>query len=104
VAKVKEAPDAEQYEAALEQSKAQILALNERNDALSAFQKEAVDGRDAIAKLQAQLDQAVAERDAATKALSGAEAALKDARQAVESGSSLIGAAQQLADAVKKLS
>lgn len=92
------------YEAALEQSNAQIAALNERVKELAGFQKEAVDGRDAVAKLQAQLDGSNAALEQAQRAAAAASAGAKDAERSSSADAELVAAAKNLAAAIKKLS
>lgn len=87
----------------LAQRDAQIAVLEQRTRELAGFQSEAVAGRDAIAKLQSQLDQASARADAADR---GAKLAGADAKStaALRSGDAdLLKHAKSLAVAVKGL-
>jgi TolA-binding protein len=83
---------------------AQLAALNERNRELAGFQKEAVDGRETIAKLEAQLEQVTAERDAAKAEAATAASEAKSATAKSDASATEVEAAHNLAAAIKALS
>lgn len=91
-------------QSALDQKDAQIDALNERVNDLAGFQREAVDGRDAVARLQAQLDAANLAAEQSQRAALAAEARSRDAAQALNADAELVAAAQALVAAIKTLS
>jgi uncharacterized coiled-coil DUF342 family protein len=67
----------EEYQADAEQGQAQLDALNARVRELAGYQKEAVDGRDAIARLTAQVEELTLERDSTKKQLSETEGVIR---------------------------
>lgn len=87
----------------VEQRDRQLVALQERVNALGAAQNEARAGRDRIAELTVALAAAEGAAEAARRDAAAARAAAANASANASAGSADVDAARQIADGVRRL-